>query len=29
MQHPTWVFVFVGFLIAVIGLVWPIAPSIP
>ena len=29
MQHPAWVLVIVGVLIAVIGLVWLIAPSIP
>ena len=29
MQHPGWVLVIVGVLIAVIGLVWLFAPSIP
>jgi hypothetical protein len=29
MQHPAWVLVIVGVLIAVIGLVWLFAPSIP
>ena len=29
MQHPAWALVIVGVLIAVIGLVWLLAPSIP
>ena len=29
MQHPGWVLIVVGMLIALIGLVWQIAPSIP
>ena len=29
MQHPGWVLIVVGMLIALIGLVWLIAPSIP
>ena len=29
MQHPAWVLVIVGVLIAVVGLVWLLAPSIP
>jgi hypothetical protein len=29
MQHPAWVLVIVGVLIAVIGFVWLLLPSIP
>lgn len=29
MQHPGWILVIVGVLIAVIGLVWVAGPSIP
>lgn len=29
MQHPAWVLVIVGVLIAVVGLVWLLAPSVP
>lgn len=29
MSHPGWVLVIVGVLIAVIGIVWMLAPSIP
>lgn len=29
MQHPAWLLIVVGLLIAVIGLVWLFAPSIP
>ena len=29
MQHPGWLLVVVGLLIAAIGLVWLVAPSIP
>jgi hypothetical protein len=29
MQHPAWVLVIVGVLIALVGLVWLLAPSIP
>lgn len=29
MQHPGWILVIVGVLIAVIGLVWLLTPSIP
>ena len=29
MQHPGWALIVVGVLIAMIGLVWLIAPSIP
>jgi hypothetical protein len=29
MEHPAWLFVIVGALIAVIGLVWLLGPSIP
>lgn len=29
MQHPAWVLVMVGLLIAALGLVWLLGPSIP
>ncbi len=29
MQHPGWTLVVIGILIALIGLVWLVAPSIP
>lgn len=29
MQHPAWLLIVVGMVIAVIGLVWLFAPSIP
>jgi len=29
MQHPGWALIFVGGLIALVGLVWLITPSIP
>ena len=29
MQHPAWILVIVGVLIAVIGIVWMLVPSIP
>lgn len=29
MQHPAWLLIIVGVLIAVIGLVWLFAPAIP
>lgn len=29
MQHPAWLLVIVGLLIAVIGLVWLFAPAVP
>ncbi len=29
MQHPAWMLVLVGVLIAVVGLVWLLAPSVP
>jgi hypothetical protein len=28
-QHPAWILVIVGVLIAVIGVVWLLVPSIP
>jgi hypothetical protein len=28
-QHPAWALVFIGLLIAALGLVWLLAPSIP
>lgn len=29
MSHPGWILIIVGVLIAVIGLIWMLAPSIP
>ena len=29
MQHPAWILVIIGVLIAVIGLVWLFVPSVP
>lgn len=29
MQHPGWLLVIIGLLVATIGLVWLVAPSIP
>lgn len=29
MSHPGWVLIIVGVLIAVIGLIWMLAPSVP
>ena len=29
MQHPGWLFVIIGVIVALVGLVWVFAPSIP